>query len=129
MIRAFATLQSRKANEDDLDRIVEAWTQERDAREVMDLLQRLGVPAGVVQTGEDLLEHDPQLRHRNFFQRLDHPALGTYRAPQSSFRLADAPCKLRRARLIGEDTYEVLSEVLGYSDAEIEQLALAGALQ
>ena len=72
----FATLQSRKANEDDLDRIVEDWTLEREARGVMDLLQRLGVAAGIVQTGEDLLEHDPQLRHRGFYQRLDHPALG-----------------------------------------------------
>ncbi len=125
----FATLERRKANEDDLDRIVVDWTQEREARDVMDLLQRLGVPAGVVQTGEDVLEHDPQLRHRGFFQRLEHPALGTYRAPQHSFRLSDAPCELQRARLIGEDTYEILSEVLGYRDAEIEQLALAGALQ
>ncbi len=125
----FATLENRKANEDQIDQIVQQWTQEREPYAIMDLLQGLGVPAGVVQTGEDLLEHDPQLRHRNFFQRLDHPALGSYRAPQASFRLPDAPCDLRRARLIGEDTYEVLSEVLGYTDAEIERFAVAGALQ
>ncbi len=125
----FATLENRKSNEDQLDRIVQEWTQERDPYVIMDLLQGSGVPAGVVQTGEDLLEHDPQLRHRNFFQRLDHPALGSYRAPQASFRLPGAPCKLQRARLIGEDTYEVLGEVLGYTDQEIEQFVMAGALQ
>ena len=125
----FCTLERRKANEDELDRIVAGWTSQRDAREVMDLLQGLGVPAGVVQTGEDVLEHDPQLRHRHFYQSLDHPALGSYRAPQASFRLSAAPCKLSRARLIGEDTYEVLSEALGYTDKEIEQFAVAGALQ
>ncbi len=125
----FTTIQDRKANEDELDRIVEVWTKQRDAREVMTLLQGCGVPAGVVQTGEDVLEHDPQLRHRNFYQRLEHPALGSYRAPQSSFRLSDAPCELQRARLIGEDTYAVLSATLGYSDEEIERFALAGALQ
>ncbi|MDE2891318.1 MAG: CoA transferase [Chloroflexota bacterium] len=125
----FASLQGRKTNEDELDRIVEEWTSQRDAYEVMDLLQRLGVPAGVVQTGEDLLEHDPQLRHRNFYQALDHPVMGTYRAPQASFRLSDAPCELQRVRLFGEDTYEVLSEVLDYSDAEIERFALAEALK
>ena len=125
----FAALKNRKANEDQLDRIVQEWTQERDPYVIMDLLQGSGVPAGVVQTGEDLLEHDPQLRHRNFFQRLDHPALGSYRAPQASFRLPGAPCKLQRARLIGEDTYEVLGEVLGYTDQEIEQFVMAGALQ
>ena len=125
----FATLEQRKANEDQLDRFVEDWTTQHDAYEIMHVLQRSGVPAGVVQTGEDILERDPQLRHRNFYQRLDHPALGSYRAPQASFRLSDAPCTLERARLLGEDTYEVLSEALGFSDAEIERFALAGALK
>ena len=125
----FATLGDRKSNEDELDRVVEQWTIERDAFQVMERLQAHGVAAGVVQTGEDVLEHDPQLRHRNFYQRLDHPALGTYRAPQASFRLSEAPCELQRARLLGEDTYEVLSEWLGYGDAEIERFALGGALQ
>ncbi len=86
----FATLTARKANEDALDVIEEHWTAPQRPHEVMALLQRHGVPAGVVQTGEELLEHDPQLRHRGFFQRLDHPALGTYRAPQASFRLSAA---------------------------------------
>ena len=95
----------------------------------MTQLQACGVAAGVVQTGEDVLEHDPQLRHRNFYQRLEHPAIGTYRAPQASFRLSDAPCELQRARLLGEDTYEVLSEWLGYGEEEIERFALAGALR
>ncbi len=125
----FATLRQRKANEDQLDALVEDWTRQHDAYEIMHSLQSRGVPAGVVQTGEDILEHDPQLRHRNFYQRLDHPALGSYRAPQASFRLSDAPCNLERARLLGEDTYEVLSEALGFSDAEIERFALAGALK
>lgn len=127
--QAFATLADRKRQEDDLDAHVEAWTVKRDAREVMDTLQRAGVPAGVVQTGVDLLVHDPQLRHRGFYQRLDHPALGAYHAPQHAFRLPDAPCTLRRARLIGEDTYDVLESVLSFDDAEIERLALAGVLQ
>jgi len=125
----FTTLEDRKSHEDDLDRVVEQWTIELDAREVMETLQARGVAAGVVQTGEDVLEHDPQLRHRNFYQRLDHPVMGTYRAPQASFRLSDAPCELQRARLLGEDTYEVLSEWLGYGDGEIEGFAVAGALR
>ena len=124
----FATFQARKANEDELDRLIEQWTMQRNAHDVMRLLQGCKVPAGVVQTGEDILEHDPQLRHRGFYQTLDHPALGTYRAPQASFRLSDTPCQLQRARLIGEDTHEVLSQTLGFTDQEIEDFVLADAL-
>ncbi len=126
---AFDTLVGRKIHEDALDAHVEEWTLRHDARDVMDTLQRSDVPAGVVQTGRDLLERDPQLRHRRFYQRLDHPTLGAYHAPQHAFRLLEAPCTLRRARLIGEDTYEVLGTVLGYSDAEIERFAFARVLQ
>ena len=75
------------------------------------------------------MERDPQLKHRGFWQELAHPAFGTYRAARHSFRLSDAPCNLRRSRLIGEDTHEILRDVLGYSDDEIGELAIAGVLQ
>ncbi len=125
----FSSLAERKLHEDALDVRIAEWTQDRDAYTIMDTLQGQGIPAGVVQTGSDLLERDPQLAHRGFFQRLDHPALVSYRAPQHAFRLPLAPCDLSRARLIGEDTHDVLQEILGYSDAEVASLAVAGALQ
>ena len=95
----------------------------------MTTLQGAGVAAGVVQRGEDLLEHDPQLRHRGFWRLLDHPAMVRYHAPQHAFQLPDAPCALRRSRLIGEDTAEILHDVLGLSEAEIADLAADGLLQ
>ena len=125
----FATLAARKQHEDALDAHVETWTRERAPDAVMDQLQAAGVPAGAVQRGSDLMERDPQLKHRGFWQELAHPAFGTYRAPRHSFRLSDAPCDLRRSRLIGEDTHEILRDVLGYSDDEIGELAIAGVLQ
>ena len=41
----------------------------------MQLLQAAGVPAGMVQRSSDHLE-DPQLAHRRFFRRLEHPEMG-----------------------------------------------------
>ncbi|MXY79212.1 MAG: CoA transferase [Chloroflexi bacterium] len=125
----FATHAARKSHEDALDVLVEAWTRERTPEAVMTTLQGAGVAAGVVQRGEDLLEHDPQLRHRGFWQPLDHPTIGRYHAPRHAFRLPDAPCALRRSRMIGEDTAEVLRDVLGLSEAEIADLAADGLLQ
>ena len=81
----FITLEVRKDNEDELDRLVEEWTINYTAEEVMSMMQGVGVSAGVVQTGEDLLERDPQLKHRHFFQELDHPEVGKYRAPAHPF--------------------------------------------
>ncbi|MBI5442655.1 MAG: CoA transferase, partial [Deltaproteobacteria bacterium] len=54
----FSTLAGRKANEDELERLVSQWTEGRTAEDVMRQLQAKGVPAGVCQTGEDLMSRD-----------------------------------------------------------------------
>ena len=125
----FATLQARKENEDELDRLVEEWTINHTAEEVMTMMQAAGVGAGVVQTSEDLLEHDPQLRHRHFFRELDHPEVGKYHAPRPTFVLSKAPYELQRAPLMGEHNEYALKELLGMSDEEIAELIIEGGFQ
>ncbi|MFC1965591.1 CaiB/BaiF CoA transferase family protein, partial [Chloroflexota bacterium] len=66
----FGALRSRKENEDELDRLIEEWTIKYSPEEVMSMMQANGVAAGILQTGEDLLEHDPQSKHRHFFCEL-----------------------------------------------------------
>ena len=44
-----------------MEKLVEGYTAEHTAREVMELLQSNSVPAGVVQNSEELFE-DPQLK-------------------------------------------------------------------
>jgi benzylsuccinate CoA-transferase BbsF subunit len=125
----FATLAARKENEDELDKLVEEWTIHRSAEAVMRILQAAGVGAGVLQTGEDLLEHDPQLRHRHFFWELDHPEIGKYHPYRPSFLLSKSPCELRRAPLLGEHSEYVLKEILGMSDDKIAELVIEGAVE
>ena len=50
----FASLSSRLANKEALDCLVREWTLRHSAEEVMSLLQKEGVPAGVVQNGGSL---------------------------------------------------------------------------
>ncbi|MEE8472289.1 MAG: CoA transferase, partial [Dehalococcoidia bacterium] len=72
----FATMADRKQNEDELEALVAVWTLGRSAEEVMALMQAGGVAAGVVQNAEDILDKDPQLRHRGHIQKLDHTEMG-----------------------------------------------------
>ncbi len=125
----FSTLLLRKKNEEELDRLVEEWTIEHSAEEVMSLLQEAGVAAGVLETGEDQLEHDPQTRHRKMFPELDHPRVGKHHAPASPFTLSKMPLELKRAPLFGEHNEYVLKEILGMSDEDIAELAVSGALE
>jgi len=124
----FATLQSRQENEDELERLVETWTINRSAEEVMTVMQAAGVGAGVLQNGEDMLELDPQLRHRRSFREVDHPEIGKYRPPRTSFILSKVPCELRPAPLLGEHSEYALKEFLGMTDEEIVELVVGGII-
>ncbi|MBA7623749.1 Formyl-CoA:oxalate CoA-transferase [subsurface metagenome] len=125
----FSSLPARKKNEEELDNLVEEWTINHSPEEVMSMMQTAGVAAGVVETGEDLLEHDPQLKHRHFFWELDHPEIGKYRARGPAFVLSKCPCELWRAPLLGEHNEYALKEILGMSDEEIAELVIEGVLE
>jgi benzylsuccinate CoA-transferase BbsF subunit len=119
----FATLPGRKQNEAELDRLLNEWTVSRRAEEVMTMMQSAGVPAGVVETGEDLLDRDPQLKHRHTFIELESPEVGKYRTQAGPhFLSSKANFDVRRAPLLGEHNEYVFKDILGLPDEEYDRL-------
>jgi benzylsuccinate CoA-transferase BbsF subunit len=125
----FATLVARKQNEEELDGLVTQWTIQRAAEEVQDVMQAAGVPAGVLETGEDLLERDPQIKHRRTFREVDHPRMGKHHPVASPFIMSRSTDEIRRAPLLGEHNEYVLKSILKMSDDEIADLVIAGAVE
>ena len=125
----FKTLADRKANEDELDRLVEAWTANLPPEEVMRQLQAGGVSAGVVQSGQDLIE-DSQLKERHHFWYLDHPEMGVCAYDGPPFRLSETPGELNRpAPCLGEHTEYVCTQMLGIPDEEFVGLLAEGVFE
>lgn len=117
----FVNLQARLNNRAELDGIVQQWTEARPAEEVMVQCQSGGVPAGVVQTGADLLQ-DVQLRHRNYFSPFADSLIGPFEIPRSGFLFRGVNEEpLRLPNRLGADNDPILSELLGYDQATIEQ--------
>jgi benzylsuccinate CoA-transferase BbsF subunit len=124
----FATLITRKKNEDELERLISTWTASRTAEEVTGLLQSAGVAVGPVATAEDLF-HDPQLKRRGHFGTLEHEIIGRYSYELPAFRFSKIPQQPQQpAPLIGEDNEHILKEMLGYTDSEIAEFLIAGAI-
>jgi len=124
----FATLKGRKENEDELNMLVEQWTVAYPPQEVMSRMQAAGVPAGVVESGEDLVA-DPQLNHC-LHMTLEHPEIGPHIYGLPPYRLSKTPPGLTMpAPCIGQHNEYVLKEVLGMSDDEVADLLIAGALE
>ena len=126
----FASLMARKENEDELDRLIEEWTIQRSPEEVMMLLQLAGIPAGVVQDGEDVLVNDPHLKSRNHYIYLDHSETGHSAYDSFAYKLSDTPGKLTRpAPRLGEHTEYVCREVLGMDDEEFTDLLVEEVIE
>lgn len=118
----FATLLARKENEEELDGLIEEWTVNFSAEEVMEMMQAAGVAVGVVQTSEELFR-DPQLRHRYYFWELEHPEIGKHHYSGSVFALSKTPAELKMAApCLGQHTEYVCTQILGIPQEEFVEL-------
>jgi benzylsuccinate CoA-transferase BbsF subunit len=118
----FASAAMRKRNEDELDRIISAWTAQRDRWETAGLLQRRGVAAFPSFNNKDVAE-DPHLRERGFLVQLEHAEGGRLIEPGIPWNMSATQCRVRRAApALGSDTEEVLTRLLGYSRDKIAAL-------
>jgi benzylsuccinate CoA-transferase BbsF subunit len=114
--KGFAGDLERKQHESDIDGMIRDWTLRHTPEEAVEMLQRAGVPAGIVQNGKDLIA-DPQLARS--FWTLNHSVMGpTVHLGQAfTFERTDGnPCT--PAPCLGQDTELVCREILGYSDGE-----------
>ena len=116
----FSTLTGRIGHQVELDRGVESWTLTLDKYELMERCQELGVRAMPVQSSEDRVEHDPQLRVRGMYSDLEHPALGPWKFQNAPFRLSKTPARNSRPTpLIGQHNTEVFQDLLGFTDQDV----------
>ena len=122
----FVTLDLRKQNEDELEKLVAEWTKNHSAEEVMQMMQVAGVPAGVVQNAQDILENDPQLKEREFLVPLEHPVLGIFGHPTPPYKLLKTKAQVRTSPCFGEHTEHVCTQLLGMSDEEFIELLQEG---
>lgn len=119
----FADSLTRWQNQDELDKLVEAWTIGHEHYEVMNTLQKFGIAAGAIPTGPELLT-DPHLKDRDMFQVVDRAIVGPHPYAKSApMQLSGFQGKIRLpAPTLGEHNNYVLRELLGMTVAEIQSL-------
>ena len=125
----FLTAENRIEHRSELNRIIAAWTRDQDPFVVMDRLQKAGIPAGVVQTGEDVTE-DPQLTDRGFIVAVENPRLGRVVLPNFPLHFTNAKLTRRwEFPVLGRDTEVVLRDVVGYSEETVTAHKRDGVLE
>ncbi len=123
-----ATAAGRRARAVQLDAVLATYTAGRDDDELMVELQAAGVPAHRMQNSPECAT-DPQLRHRGHFVEVDHPERASV-VEAGRFRLGRTPGHpAGPAPLLGQHTFDVLSDLLGYDGDRIAALAAAEVLE
>lgn len=127
----YTTASGRVGVVTELDKRIAQWTSEREAFDIMEQCQAAGVPAGVVQNGIDLVEHDPQLRESRFQINLadDDPVFGKIIMDRLPIEFEKTPCEIYQpARPVGADNVEVLGDWLGIPESEVRDGETGGYL-
>ncbi len=124
----YSTAGLRVKNQDELDKRISTWTLNYAHYEIMERLQKVGVPAGAVLNAAEL-SADPHLAERDFFWEIEHPRAGRHQYCGLPIRFSGTPpCPRRPAPLLGQHNRLVLSGILGLSDEEIDGLEQKGII-
>ena len=123
-----ANQKERYQYRDQIDAIVSEWTRTRTTDEILDLLKQVDVPCARLPTFDEVC-NDPQLLSRNMIIEIEQTISGKVKVPGSLFKLSRTPGNVKfPAPYLGENSQEVLSEVLGYTEEQIARLSEEGVI-
>src|SRR5438874_3379230 len=86
----FSTPAARREHFDEFTEVIEAWTTQRDKREVMLAFAGADIPCGAVLNTAEVMA-DPHLRKRGTVAEIEHPLRGKYATVGCPIRLSDSP--------------------------------------
>ena len=111
------------------DDVIAVWTSRRSPDDATLALQAVGVASHPVQNSAEC-SVDPQLLARNHFVSVPHADHGEVTIEGARFVLSRTPAVVANpGPTMGQHTYEVLTEILGYDADRFSDLLVAGALE
>lgn len=126
----FQTNETRVRNREDLAEILDPIVAARPSAFWLKELEAQSIGCGPINNLAQVFD-DPQVIAREMVHEMRHSANGgtTARLLASPIKMSDTPVTYRHAPpLLGEHTVEVMSEILGLDDSEIEELCELGVL-
>jgi crotonobetainyl-CoA:carnitine CoA-transferase CaiB-like acyl-CoA transferase len=124
----FATQAARRDRRDAIAAVIQGWTVQRSRAEVVRLLATAGVPAAPVNNVAEMVA-DPQVRAREMFVEIDHPAFGPLTTTGTPLKLSQTPGRVRwLAPEPGEHNEDIYVGLLGYTRADLDRWLSDGVI-
>jgi formyl-CoA transferase len=123
----YATPETRLDKLDRVFMMIQEWTQQYTKFQAMELLNDIDVPCGPILDIKEMIE-DKALAERNMIVEVEHPQRGVYKTVGCPLVLSDSPVEVQTSPLLGEHTAEILTGLLRYDHATIDQLRAEGVI-
>jgi crotonobetainyl-CoA:carnitine CoA-transferase CaiB-like acyl-CoA transferase len=111
------------------DTALSLWCSAREDHEAAELLQSLGIAAGVVQDMQDLFDKDPTIRERGSLMPLVHPVLGIFAHMRTPIDFSSSRPRAFRAPSLGEHNRQIAAALCGLTAARTEELEKLGVFK
>jgi crotonobetainyl-CoA:carnitine CoA-transferase CaiB-like acyl-CoA transferase len=124
----FKTNPLRVENRKECIEIIAPVMKTRPRDEWVRLLNDDAIPCAPINTMDEVFQN-PQVLYRNMLVEMDHPKAGKIRLVGIPAKYSESKASVRLPPpVLGEHTHEVLVEVLGFSNGQIESLRADGVI-
>ncbi len=124
----FQTNQERVKNRTELLQTLNGVFKEKNAQEWLDQIQEAELPCGPINTVPEVFNH-PQREARGLVQEVEHSTAGMISLTGFPYKLSRTPAEIHQAPpRLGEHNQEILVDLLGYSLAEMNEMAEKGII-
>jgi formyl-CoA transferase len=123
----YATPEARLDKLDQVFARIEEWTRQYTKLQAMELLNDIDVPCGPILDIKEMIE-DKALAERGMIVDVEHPRRGWFKTVGCPLVLSDSPVEVQTAPLLGEHTEEILTDLLGYDKATVDQFRAEGVI-
>lgn len=124
----YATHVARGENQTELDDLINVWTRTLASREVLDLCEANGVPAGNIYRAPEMLA-DPHFEAREALVTMDHPQHENFVMQNVAPKLSATPGKVETVGPeLGAHNEAIYGELLGMDSAAMADLQDRGII-
>jgi succinate--hydroxymethylglutarate CoA-transferase len=125
----FTSMSARHAHRVELYDLLDELFRQDTTAQWLERLTRSGAAVAPINTIAEVFA-DEQVLHRQMLQYMEHPTVG--RIPQIGFaqKLHGTPAQMRTPPpLLGQQTEEILTDLLGYDGGDVAKLREVGAIR
>jgi CoA:oxalate CoA-transferase len=109
-------------------KLVQEKISDMTRMEAFKWLAEMGFPCAPIYEAYEAM-WDPQLEARGMWVEVEHEAAGKYKIPNFPVKFSETPGEVTTAApMLGQHTQEVLKELLGKKDEELDALEKQGAI-